>query len=312
MTPGQVGRLVLLSAIWGSMFLLVRYALNGFSAAEVAFLQAVIGALGLFIIVSVEGGEARAKLGDVLRRPGWAFLLGALAIALPFTLIALGELTVPSGLAGVLASTAPIFFALFAPLVRPSAEVNRRQGVGLVVALLGVALVVGVHSISTAGQFVGALALLGAAASGALSSFVVRLQYKNKGVPSTTTSFIALGAGSLLTLPVALVTAPRELPGIRAVLAVIALGLACTALAYMLYYQLIDHIGGERAALANYLTPGFALFYGMLLLGEPLRVSAIIGLVLIVTGAEITLRGAGDRRTKGDLRARYRIHPPFH
>lgn len=312
MTLPQIGRLLLLSALWGSMFLLVKYALRGFSAAEVAFLQAAIGTLGLFVIVNVQGGEARAKLGDILRRPGPALLLGALAIAAPFMLIAFAELTVPSGLAGVLASTAPIFFALFAPLVNPDVDVNRRQAAGLVVALLGVALVVGVHSIDTLDQLVGALALLGAAASGALSSFVVRRQYKNKGVPSSTTSFFALGVGSLLTLPVAAITAPHELPSPRAVLAVIALGLACTALAYMLYYRLIDHIGGERAALANYLTPAFALLYGVLLLGETLTVAAIVGLVLIIAGAEITLRGAGDRRTKGDLRARYQVHPPFH
>lgn len=312
MTPRQIGQLVLLSALWGSMFLLVKYALVAFSPAEVAFFQAFIGAVALFVIVITEGGQAWARLGDIVRRPGSALLLGTLAIAAPFMLITFGELTVPSGLAGVLASTAPMFFALFAPLVNRRAEVNRRQGAGLLIGLLGVALVVGVHSIHTAAQFIGALALLGAAASGGVSSFVVRLRYKNKGVPASTTSFFALGVGSLLMLPVAAVTASRELPGVRAVLAVIALGLLCTALAYMLYYSLIDQVGGERAALANYLTPAFALFYGVLLLGESITVSAIIGLVLIITGAEITLRGAEDRGSRGDIRTRYEVHPPFH
>jgi drug/metabolite transporter (DMT)-like permease len=312
MTPRQVGLLVLLSALWGSMFLLVKYALMDFSAVEVAFFQAVIGAFGLFVIVNVQGGEARAKLGDILRRPRPALLLGALAIAAPFILIALGELIVPSGLAGVLASMAPMFIALFAPLLDPSMKINRRQGAGLVVGLLGVGLVVGVHLIGSLGQFLGALALLGAAASGALSSFVVKLQYKDKGIPASTTSFFALAVASVLTLPVAVVTAPRELPGVRAVLAVIVLGLGCTALAYMLYYRLIDNVGEERAALANYLTPAFALFYGVLLLGEALTVWAVIGLILIIAGAEITLRGAGRQGSGSDLRSHYRIHPPFH
>jgi drug/metabolite transporter (DMT)-like permease len=294
------------------MFLLVKYALMDFSAVEVAFFQAVIGAFGLFVIVNVQGGEARAKLGDILRRPRPALLLGALAIAAPFILIALGELIVPSGLAGVLASMAPMFIALFAPLLDPSMKINRRQGAGLVVGLLGVGLVVGVHLIGSLGQFLGALALLGAAASGALSSFVVKLQYKDKGIPASSTSFFALAVASVLTLPVAVVTAPRELPGVRAVLAVMVLGLGCTALAYMLYYRLIDNVGEERAALANYLTPAFALFYGVLLLGEALTVWAVIGLVLIIAGAEITLRGAGRQGSGRDLRSHYRIHPPFH
>ena len=312
MTPRQIGHLVLLSALWGGVFLLIKYALADFSAVEVAFFQAAVGALGLFMIVSVEGGEARAALGDILRRPRPALLLGALAIAVPFMLIALGELTVPSGLAGVLASTSPVFIALFAPMLDRSMMVNRRQGAGLIIGLLGVALVVGAHFIGSLGQLFGALALVGAAASGALSSFVVKLQYKDKGVPASTTSFFSLGIGALLTLPVAVITAPRELPGIQAVLAVLVLGLVCTALAFMLYYSLIDQIGEERASLATYLTPAFALLYGVLLLGEPITVAAVIGLVLIIAGAEITLRGASDRRSGEDLRTRYRVHPPFH
>jgi drug/metabolite transporter (DMT)-like permease len=312
MTPRQIGLLVLLSALWGGVFLLVKYALMDFSAVEVAFFQALIGALGLFGIVIFQGGAARAKLGDILRRPAQALLLGALAIATPFMLIALGELTVPSGLAGVLVSTTPMFVALFAPWIDPAMEINRRQGAGLVVGLLGVALVVGAHFIGSLGQLVGALALLGAAASGALSGFVVKLQYKDKGVPASTTSFFALSVGALLTLPVAVITAPRELPGTRAVLAVVALGLLCTAVAFMLYYRLIDHIGEERASLSNYLTPAFALLYGVLLLSESLTIWAIIGLVLIISGAEITLRGAGDRSSRREVRTRYRAHPPFH
>jgi drug/metabolite transporter (DMT)-like permease len=312
MTPRQIGLLVLLSALWGGVFLLVKYALRDFSAVEVAFFQALIGALGLFGIVIFQGGAARAKLGDILRRPAQALLLGALAIATPFMLIALGELTVPSGLAGVLVSTTPMFVALFAPWIDPAMEINRRQGAGLAVGLLGVALVVGAHFIGSLGQLVGALALLGAAASGALSGFVVKLQYKDKGVPASTTSFFALSVGALLTLPVAVITAPRELPGTRAVLAVVALGLLCTAVAFMLYYRLIDHIGEERASLSNYLTPAFALLYGVLLLSESLTIWAIIGLVLIISGAEITLRGAGDRSSRREVRTRYRAHPPFH
>jgi drug/metabolite transporter (DMT)-like permease len=244
---------------------------------------------------------------------GRAILLGAVAIAAPFMLIALGELTVPSGLAGVLVSTTPMFVALFAPFLDSAMEINRRQGAGLAVGLLGVALVVGVHFIGSLGQLVGALALLGAAACGALSGFVVKMQYKDKGVPASTTSLFALSVGALLTLPVAIVTAPRELPGMRAVLAVIALGLVCTAVAFMLYYRLIDHIGEERAALSNYLTPAFALVYGVLLLGESLTVTMVIGLVLIILGAEITLRGGGHRTSsRENIKTKYRPHPPFH
>ena len=293
MTPRQVGLLVLLSALWGSMFLLVKYALMGFSAMEVAFFQAVIGALGLLVIVSIQGGEARAKLGDILRRPGSALLLGALAIAAPFMLIALGELTVPSGLAGVLASMAPMFIALFASLLDPSMEINRQQGAGLVVGLLGVGLVVGVHLVGSVGQFIGALALVGAAASGALSSFVVKLRYKDKGVPASTTSFFALSVASLLTLPPALITAPRELPGARAALAVIALGLLCTAVAFMLYYWLVRNMDVTKTMLIALVTPLAAVLLGVVALGEEVSWRTVAGGAVIMSGvALVVLRRA--------------------
>ena len=115
-------------------------------------------------------------------------------------------------------------------------------------------------------------------------------------------------------LPAAVVTAPRELPGARAVAAVVLLGLGCTALGYMLYYRLINEVGSQRAALANYLLPAFALFYGVLLLGEALTVAGVVGLLLTVGGAAFAARGGGDgnRPTEGGLRERYRSHPPFH
>ncbi len=289
MTPRQIGQLVLISALWGAVFLLIKYALEDFSVVEVAFFQAAIGAIGLLALVLLEGGRARGALSDIVRRPAPALLLGALAIVTPFLLISLGELVVPAGLAGVLVSSTPMFVALFAPRFDRSAEINRIQVAGLVVGLLGVALVVGVQSVSSLGQFFGALAILTAAASGALSSFIVKLQYRDKGVPASTTSLFSLGVGAVLTLPVALITADRAPPGARAVLAVILLGLVCTAVAFMLYYSLIDQIGEERAALGNYLTPIFALFYGIVLLGEHLTIAAVVGLALIIVGAEITL-----------------------
>jgi drug/metabolite transporter (DMT)-like permease len=309
-TPRQIGLVILLSALWGGVFVLVKYALNDFSAVEVAFFRSVIGALGLFVFVSIEGGEARAALGDILHRLVPALLLGALAIAAPFMLIALGELTVPSGLAGVLVAATPIFIALFAPALDRNEKINRRQGVGLILGLLGVGLVVGAHAVDTLAQFLGALALLGAAVGGALSCFLVKLKYKDKGVPASTTSFFALSVGALLTLPAALITVPRELPGARAVLTVIVLGLCCTALTFMLYYSLINQIGEQRASLSNYLAPVFALLYGVLLFDEPITVAAVTGLALIISGAEITARGSG--KSRGQARAKYRNHPPFH
>jgi drug/metabolite transporter (DMT)-like permease len=113
--------------------------------------------------------------------------------------------------------------------------------------------------------------------------------------------------------PFAVVTESRDVPGARAVIAVIVLGLACTVLTFLLYYQLIAEVGEERAALGNYVTPIFALFYGVMLHGEPLTIAQTVGLSLFIVGAEITLRGDSARRTGGKAKAhQYRAHLPFH
>jgi drug/metabolite transporter (DMT)-like permease len=297
--------------LWALM--LIKYALEDFSPVEVAFFQAAIGAVGLLVIVLVEGGTARSAMRDILRRPLPALLLGVLAIAAPFILIATGELSVPSGLAGVLVSSTPMFVAMFAPRFDRSAEINRIQAIGLIVGIVGVALVVGVQAVSSLGQLLGALAILGAAASGAVSSFVVKLQYRDRNMPPTTTTLFSLSVGAVLLAPVAAITASPDVPGARAVIAVILLGLACTAVTFLLYYQLIAEVGEERAALGNYLTPIFALFYGVILLGEQLTIEAVVGLALIIVGAEITLRGDSAKRAGQIAKAhQYRPHPPFH
>ncbi len=313
MTLRQVGQLVLMSALWGATFMLIKYALVDFAPVEVAFFQSAIGTVGLLAIVLLQGGRARAMMGDILRRPLPAILLGLLAIALPLVLISLGEVSVPSGLAGVIISSMPMLVAVFAPLFDRSAEINRIQAVGLIVGLVGVALVVGLQSVGSAGQVLGALAILGAAACSALATFVVKLQYKDKNVPSSTTTLFSLAVGAVLVAPIAAVTASRDAPGARAIIAVVLLGLVCTACTYMLYYSLIDQVGEERAALGNYLTPIFALVYGVVLLGETLTFVEILGLALIIVGAEIILRGDSAKRAGGVAKAhQYRPHPPFH
>jgi drug/metabolite transporter (DMT)-like permease len=122
-------------------------------------------------------------------------------------------------------------------------------------------------------------------------------------------AFFQASIGAIGLLAIVLFQGDRA----RAIIAVILLGLLCTALTFMLYYQLIAEVGEERAALGNYLTPIFALIYGVILLGEPLTLVEVLGLVLIIVGAEITLRGDSAKRAGGKAKAHeYRPHPPFH
>jgi drug/metabolite transporter (DMT)-like permease len=285
MTPRQIGLLAALSAIWGGSYLLIKYALEDFSAPMIVWGRTFVAALVLLVALR---GAARGALADMRRRPLWAIALSTVAVCFPFMLITLGELEVPSGLTAVLISPAALFVALFAPFIDPSERIGRSQAVGMLAGLAGVALVVGVESIHSVGQFLGAIAMIAAAASYALSGFVVKRRYGR--LTAIQTSFVSLSVAATLTLPVAIATAPSETPGVRAVSALVALGAVGTALAFVIFYKLIAEMGAGRASLVSYLAPGVALFYGAVFRHEAITVAAIAGLVLILGGVAIASR----------------------
>ena len=311
MSPRHAGLLAALAAIWGGSYLLIKYALEGFSAPMIVWGRTAIAAAVLYAALRVTGGAAspRAAIAEVRARPRTALVLTTLAVVLPFMLITFGELEVPSGLTAVLISPASIFVAMFAPFIDVSERVNRVQAAGMVIGLAGVALVVGVESIHTTWQFLGAMAMIGAAACYALSSFVVKRGYR--ALTSMQTSFVSIAGAALLTLPVALLTLPDEAPGVRAVAALVVLGAVGTALAFVIFYKLINEAGAGKASLVSYLAPGVALAYGALLLDEAITAAAIAGLALILLGVALASGGRLPRPLLGSrVRWTSRSRPP--
>ena len=291
MTARQAGLLGLLAMMWGASYLLIKYALEDFSPGMVVFARTLLGALVLYAIIRAQGAAAVERLGELRRRPGMALALGLVAIAVPFLLISFGELEVPSGLTAVLIASAPLWVAVIAPFADPTEKVAGRQALGLAVGIAGVALLVGVESIDSTWEFLGALGIVGAAAAYAASSLIVKGAYRD--VPALTTSFISVGAGCLLTLPVAAASPPTEMPGARAVAALVVLGVVATALAFVVFYRLIAELGAGRASLVSYLIPPLSLGYGAVLLDEAITPAAISGLVLILAGVALA-SGARD------------------
>jgi drug/metabolite transporter (DMT)-like permease len=289
MAPRHVGLLAALAAVWGGSYLLIKYALEGFEPAVIVWLRCVLAGVVLYAVMRARGGgaEARAAVSELRGRPWRAVLLGALAIALPFNLITFGELEVPSGLTAVLIAPASLFVAAFAPFIDTSERVHRSALGGMFMGLAGVALLVGVESVSSLGEFLGSLAMVGAAACYALSSFLVKTY---KGLSSASVSFVSIAVAAVLTLPAAIATAPSAMPGLRAILSIVALGVIGTALAFVIFYKLIAETGAGRASLVSYLAPGIALVYGAVLLDEPITPASIGGLALILGGVALASR----------------------
>ena len=281
----EVVLLLTLASIWGASFLFIKLGVDEVEPAVVVLGRLVVGVAVLVPVVLLRGA-----IPDM--RAMWVpcVVLGALNNAVPYWLIAFAETRIDSGLAAVIQAAAPILTVVLATRIDPSQRVRGLRLVGVAVGFVGVALLVGVQEGS---QLVGALAVLGTA-----TCYAVSVLYAGRAVRSFPPLEVAigqLGVGMLLALPFGLAQLPSEAPPAKAVAAIVALGALSTGVAYLLYFTLIARAGASRAILVTYLVPAFALVYGTVFLDEPVTVSALAGLVLILGGTALGT-GMGLRR----------------
>jgi len=281
----EVVLLLTLASIWGASFLFIKLGVDEVEPAVVVLGRLVVGVAVLVPMVLLRGA-----IPDL--RAMWipCVVLGALNNAVPYWLIAFAETRIDSGLAAVIQAAAPILTVVLATRIDPSQRVRGLRLVGVAVGFVGVALLVGVQEGS---QLVGALAVLGTA-----TCYAVSVLYAGRTVRSFPPLEVAigqLGVGMLLALPFGLAQLPSEAPPAKAVAAIVALGALSTGVAYLLYFTLIARAGASRAILVTYLVPAFALVYGTVFLDEPVTVSALAGLVLILGGTALGT-GMGFRR----------------
>jgi drug/metabolite transporter (DMT)-like permease len=281
----EVVLLLTLASIWGASFLFIKLGVDEVEPAVVVLGRLVVGVAVLVPVVLLRGA-----IPDL--RAMWipCVVLGALNNAVPYWLIAFAETRIDSGLAAVIQAAAPILTVVLATRIDPSQRVRGLRLVGVAVGFVGVALLVGVQEGS---QLVGALAVLGTA-----TCYAVSVLYAGRTVRSFPPLEVAigqLGVGMLLALPFGLAQLPSEAPPAKAVAAIVALGALSTGVAYLLYFTLIARAGASRAILVTYLVPAFALVYGTVFLDEPVTVSALAGLVLILGGTALGT-GMGLRR----------------
>jgi drug/metabolite transporter (DMT)-like permease len=287
--------LAVLSAIWGASFMFIKVAVRELEPATLIWVRVLLGALFLVPTALVVLGPRAAAVA--YRRAWVAFLVMAvLNNALPFWLLAWAEQEIDSGLAAILQAAAPLATALLAIWLDRRERVTGSRLVGLFVGLVGVAVLVGMPG--GGASPIRALAVVACAVSYALAALFAGRAFE--GVPPLLVAAGSLLSATLITLPLGVAQAPDHLPGWKVIASMLALGIGGTAIAYILYYGLIAGAGASRAMLVTYLVPPLAVAYGVLLLGEPLRATAILGLVLILGGVGLgtgNLRLAGRRRS---------------
>ena len=272
----------LLGFFWGSSYLFIKIGVNaGLDPFTLVMLRLLIGSALLWAVVLL----AREQLPRERRFYAHISVVGFFGIALPFILITLAEGTVDSALAAVLTAPVPLFVIPIAALLLPDEGLTLLKVIGVVVGLVGVAVLVGFDPADLAsGDLLAELLLVGAAISYAIGGVYARrfvVGYRPM-IPALFEVFTALIMVGVLAF-----VFENPLAGpytIDAVLSVTWLGLVGSGMAFLLFFRLLGRWGAARTSLVAYLLPLWGIILGAVVLGEEIPPALITGTVLIIGG----------------------------
>jgi drug/metabolite transporter (DMT)-like permease len=274
-----------LAALWGASYLFIKVSLDDLGPVEIVFARTALASLVLAPVALRRGAFAPLR-----RAWRWIPLLAVVQIVAPFLLITVGEQHISSSLAGILVSAAPIFTALLALRFDHAERSRGWRLVGVVLGIAGVGLLFGVDLTGGTEQALGGLAVLLASLGYAIGALL--LKHRLKGVPPVGIVASTMGVSALILVPALPFALPHShAPGLDTVGAMLALGIGATGLAFLIFYTLIADVGPARASIVAYVAPGFAVFYGALLLDESIGVGTVVGLVLILGGSYLAAEG---------------------
>ncbi len=278
-------RFAVLSLIWGFSFLFIKVGTNGFAPLQVTLGRVGFGAAVLLAMLALK----RQRLPRSARTWGHLAVAAFFLNALPFSLFAYAELTIPSTLAGICNAASPLWGMLLSVVALSEDRPTRRRVAGLGIGFLGVLTVLGAWQ-----GFAGTDLAGTAMALGASLSYAVGWIYVRRTLAGVQDSHLSMSSAQLLlaTLQLAVVTPlftslPVSYPVIP-LLAVVALGTLGTGFAFLLQYGLVAEIGPTTAQMVTYFVPVIATTAGVALLDEQLSWNTPVGAVIVLAGAALT------------------------
>ena len=288
MTPRDLLDLTLLAALWGGSFLFMRYAVPDFGVVPLIWLRVALASVCLLPLLLMKG-----QLGALRERAGAVAVMGLFNSGLPFLLIAWATLSITAGLASIMNAMTPVFTALIGALWLGD-RLDWRRGLGLLLGLAGVALLAADKADFRPGGSGWAIVamLLATVCYGFAANHTRRYL---QGVPALVNATGTQLVSALVLLPPALWSWPERMPGLGPWLAALVLGVACSALAYLLFFRLIARVGASRAVTVTFLVPVFGTLWGALFLGEPVTASMLAGGAVVLLGTGLATGVIGGR-----------------
>lgn len=275
--------LALLSVLWGGSFLFAKIAVGVLPVFVVVAARVVIASAGLALYLVATGhGLPRG-----IRVWRLFLVMGLFNNALPFTLLFWAQTEIAAGLASIFNATTPIFTLVAAHLLTRDEKITPAKLTGILLGICGVAVLLGPSLLFDPGRgTLAKLACIGASVSYGFASVFGR-RFAKDGISPLSTAFGQVTASSLMLLPVALFFSPAvalEAAPARALWALLALGLVCTAFAYVLFFRILARAGATNVTLVTLLVPVSATILGALVLGETLTPLQGLGMALIGAG----------------------------
>jgi drug/metabolite transporter (DMT)-like permease len=278
--------LAVLAALWGAVYSLIEIALRELSPVLV-----VLGRVALAALLLTPIALHRNALRPLWRRPTAIVETVLIQSTAPLLLLTFGQRYVSSGLAGILIGAQPLFVALLALRFAPD---ERPQGwtglVGILLGLGGLVLLFGVDLRGGWRALLGGLLVLAAALSYGAGAIMIHRRHRDAKPLGVATSAMLVTTAALL-VP-GMFQRPGHVPSLATFAALVVLGMVCTGMTLVLFYTLIAQAGPARAALAFYLSPAFAVVFGIAFLHEEISVTTLLGLVAIVVGSALAARRA--------------------
>ncbi len=279
--------LAVLALIWGASFMLIKIADRQLAPSTLILGRLGSAALVLAAIALVRFG-GRRTLAELRRAWPWLVVIALVNTALPFWLLSWGEKRIDSGLASIIQGAVPVFNALLAFGFFRESRVTGLRLFGLVVGFVGVALLVGAQP---HGKLLAALAVVAMALCYAIGTLLAGRHLR--GTPPLVVALGSTAVAALAALPAGIAQAPRAMWHGETIMAILLLGAVGTAIAYLLFFALIQSAGANYATLVTYLVPPIALAYGALFLGESFGLTAFAALALVLVGVALASGSVG-------------------
>lgn len=275
--------LAMLVIVWGSSFLLINRSLLFFSPEQVVGYRLTIGAVVMLLIAFLYGKKFPQSITPWLH----FFVFAVIGNILPYLLIATGQLSITSGMAGLLMAFMPLVTLILAHIFLPNDKLNRFKALGFILGFSGVIFILWPSVNDGNNTIFGILLVLAAAFAYSINTIITTRLPSYDPLVSSSCVLLLASALSYLIWPGIIYIDFSNVPLISG-LSVVVLGILPTGLAALIYFSIINRAGATFLSNINYLIPVVAFFLGALVLGEPIIWYNILALMLIISGIYIS------------------------